>query len=80
MASLGMRVSTMGINGKIVRAVLQRQIAHPREDGTPQVLWEDVRELEVTEDGTVVLSRSSEQEQAHGKDDHTETTNASPQN
>jgi len=57
MALLGMRVLTTGMNGKIVRAVLQHQIAQPREDGTPQVLWEDVRELEVTDDGRVVLGR-----------------------
>ena len=63
MALLGMRVMTTGINGKIVRAILQHQIAQPREDGTPQVLWEDVRELEVTDEGKVVLCRTTEEEQ-----------------
>ena len=57
MALLGMRVMTTGINGKIVSAVLQHQIASTREDGTLEVKWEDVRELEVTRDGTVVLGR-----------------------
>ncbi len=63
MVLLGMRVLTTGMNGKIVRAVLQHQIAQPREDGTSHVLWEDVRELEVTDDNKVVLSRTTEEEQ-----------------
>ena len=68
MTLLGIRVMTMGnTDGKILRAVLQHQIASTREDGTFQVLWEDVRELEVTDDNKIVLSRTSEEE-PNGKD------------
>ncbi len=48
------RITTIG--GHVVSAMLQRQTGFTIEDGLARVNWEDIRPVEVSEDGTVSIS------------------------